>query len=241
MKAGQPEKLIVNGKRLDGRGFNEMRKLELEVNVLKKANGSATFKFGNSYALSAVFGPKEMHPRHLLDPEKAVLKCKYSMAPFSTQQRIRPGYSRRSIEISKVINEALSNVIFFEDHPRTGLDVFIQILQADASTRCTGLNAASLALADAGIPMKDLVSSVAVGKVDGQIVLDVDGPEDNYGEVDLATATVGGKDKFVLLQMDGIVTKKEFMQMIELAKNACKEIYEKQKQAIETKYGEINE
>ena len=241
-KVGKPERMFINGKRIDGRDVNEFRPISIEVGTLKRAGGSAIFKFGDTYALAAVYGPKTMHPRHLQDPQKAVLRCRYSMAPFSTQERIRPGVSRRSVEISKVLNEALSNVIFFEDYPKTGIDVFIEILQADASTRCAGLNAASLALAEAGVPIKNLISSCTVGKVEGKIVLDVGGAEDQFGDVDMASATIGNEDKIVLLQMDGIASREEFLTMINLARKGCAEIYDKQKDALKEKYkvGEID-
>ncbi len=241
-KIGKPEKMIIDGKRLDGRGLEEFRPLTAEVGVLRRADGSAIFRYGDTYALAGVFGPKPMHPRHLQDPQKAVLKCKYSMAPFSTKERIRPGRSRRATEISKVLKEALSNVVFFEDYPKTGIEVFVVILQANASTRCAGLNAASLALAEAGISMRNLISACTVGKIDGQIVLDVGGDEDQFGDVDVAFATIGNQDKIVLFQMDGIVTKEEFLKMIDLAKRGCAQIFEKQVNALREKYktGEEN-
>ena len=235
-KVGQPEKMIIDGKRMDGRGLEDFRPITVEVGVLKRADGSSIFKFGETYALAAVYGPKPMHPKHLQDPQKAVLKCRYSMAPFSTKERVRPGVSRRSVEISKVLSEALSNVIFFDDYPKTGINVFVEILQANASTRCAGLNAAALALAEAGVPLKNLISSCTVGKVDGKIVLDIGGDEDQFGDVDVAFATIGNEDKIVLLQLDGIVSKEEFLSMIELAKKGCAEIFERQKNALREKY-----
>lgn len=235
-KVGAPEKLIVNNKRLDGRSFDQLRPIEAKVKILKRALGSGSFKFGRTYAISAVYGPKPFFPRGLQDPQKAVLRCKYNMAPFSTTERIRPGTSRRSVEISKVINEALSQVIFLEDFPKTGIDVFMEILEAEASTRCAGLNAASMALADAGVPMKDLVSSCSVGKIDGKLVVDIARLEDNYGDVDMAVATVGGKDKFVLLQMDGIITREEFEKLLKMSIDTCAKIYEEQKKAILKEY-----
>ena len=84
--------------------------------------------------------------------------------------------------------------------------------------------------------MRDLVSSCSVGKIDGKIVVDVGGIEDNYGEVDLALAVVGKQDKFVLLQMDGIVTRKEFLEMIELGKKTCHVIHDEQKKTLKQKY-----
>jgi len=235
-KAGAPENLIIDGKRLDGRKLNEMRPVEAEAGMLKGATGSATIKFGDTYALAAVQGPRNLHPRFKQNPLKAILRTKYAMVPFSTKQRIRPGYSRRGTEISKVINEALSNVVFFDDYPKTVIDVFIEIIQADASTRCAGLTAASMALAQAGVPMRDLVSCCSVGKIQDQIVVDLYGIEDNFGQVDLAFASVGITNQVVLLQMDGIITREEFTTMLKLANDTCKEIHKKQKEALEEAY-----
>ena len=242
-KVGAPEKLIVDGKRLDGRGFEEFRKIKADVSVLERATGSGYFAFENTKSFAASYGPKPL-PKHRQDPEKAILRCKYTMAPFSTKERVRPGHSRRSIEISKVISEAFSSVVFLEDYPKTVLEGYAEVIQADASTRCAALNAIALAFADAGIPMRDLISSCSVGKIDGQIVLDISGLEDNYGEVDMAVATLGGTDKFVLLQMDGIITKEEFSKMLRLSKEGCKKVYDILKDSLKKKYtinGDINE
>src|SRR5439155_753787 len=143
-------KLIdAKGIRLDGRRFDELRPIKIEAGVLKKADGSAYLEWGNNEVRAAVYGPREAHPRHLQDPAKALVQCRYNMAPFSVSDRKRPGPDRRSVEISKVISEAFSAVVFVEQFPRTSVDVFIEVLQADAGTRCAGLTAASVALADA--------------------------------------------------------------------------------------------
>jgi exosome complex component RRP41 len=236
-KAGAPEKLIIDGKRLDGRELDEFRKMDADVHVLKHAQGSGMFSFGDTKSIVGVFGPRTFHPRRLQKPKEATLRCKYFMAPFSTEDRIRPGHSRRGTEISKVITEAFSSVVSVEGFPKSGIDVFIDIVQASASTRCAGINAAAIALADAGVEMTDLISSVAVGKVDDTIVLDVGKAEDNYGQVDFAVSTIGGSDKFVHMQMDGVVSREEFSKMLTLAVKGCKEVYEKQKEVLRKKYG----
>jgi exosome complex component RRP41 len=238
-KVGAPEKLIINGKRLDGRTPTEFRPIKLEVGPLMRANGSGMFRFGNTHAIAAVYGPKPFHPRALQDPQRAILRCKYTMAPFSTGERTRPGNSRRSTEISKVITDAFQNVVFTEEFPRTGIDVFIEIVQADASTRIAGVNAAAIALADAGVPMRDLITSVSVGRADKTLLLDVGGLEDNFGDVDMAVATVGGIDKFVLLQMDGIITREEFETLLNMAKDGCAEIYKRIHTALRNKYENV--
>src|SRR3990170_4618551 len=184
-----PERLIdEEGNRLDGRKFDELRPIKIEVGTLEKADGSAYIEQGKNKILAAVFGPREAHPRHLAMPDKALLRCRYHMAPFSTNTRKSPAPSRREHELSKVTREALAPVLFLERFPRTSIDVFIEILQSDGGTRCAGIVAASLALADAGIPIRDLVTAVSAGKIDDQIVLDLDDIEDKAGQADLPVA-----------------------------------------------------
>lgn len=232
----KPEKLIVNGKRLDGRAPDELRPLKIEAGILERADGSAYVELGANKVLVAAYGPREMHPRHRQQPDTAVLRCRYNMAPFSVDERKRPGPDRRSVEISKVTREALEPVLFLELYPRSVIDVFIEVLQADAGTRTAGINAATVALADAGVPMRDMVSSVAVGKVDDTIVLDLTKDEDNWGTTDMPIAMVPRKKLVTLLQMDGHFTEEEFGQALDLAFKGCENIYEMQKQALREKY-----
>jgi len=232
----KPEKLMVDGKRLDGRAPDELRPLKIVAGVLERADGSAYVEMGNNKVFAAVYGPKEMHPRHDAKSDMAVLRCRYNMAPFSVDDRKRPGQDRRSIEISKVTRDAFEPVLFPELYPRSVVDVFIEILQADAGTRTAGINAASVALADAGIPMKDLVSSVAVGKVEGTLVLDLTKVEDQYGTTDMPVAIIPRKKAITLLQMDGHFTGEEFSRAIDMAFQGCQKIYEVQRQALKDKY-----
>jgi len=110
------------------------------------------------------------------------------------------------------------------------------VLQANAGTRCAGLTAASVALADAGIPMKDLVPAVAVGKVNDQVVLDLQKEEDNYGQADLPIAMIPRTGEVLLMQMDGHMTRAEFDRAIEMGVGACKQIYVLQKDALARRY-----
>ncbi len=232
-------KLIVDGKRLDGRGFEELRPIKIEAGILKRADGSCYLEMGKNKVVAAVYGPREVHPRHLQDPVKAVIRYRYNMAPFSVEDRKRPGPDRRSVEISKVSREAIEAVIMKELFPRSGIDVFVEVLQADAGSRTACLNAASVALVDAGVPMKGMISSVAVAKVDGCLVLDPMKEEDNYGEADIPFAFFIRNDKIesiALLQMDGRVTREELIKAVELAKKGAMQIYSLQKDAIKSKY-----
>jgi len=225
-------KLINGGVRLDGRKPDELREIRMEVGVLKNVQGSAYVEWGKNKVLAGVYGPREMHPKRLQNPTEATVRLTYNMAPFSVEDRKKPGPDRRSVEISKISSEALSDVVQVHLYPDAAIDVFVEVLQADAGTRCVGLTAASLALADAGIPMKDLVAACAAGKVDGEIVLDLMKEEDNFGECDLPLAIVPRTGEVVLLQQDGKLTGEEFNKAFDLAYQGCLKVYEIQKRAL---------
>ncbi len=225
-----------DGIRRDGRKFDELRPITIEAGVLKRADGSAYLEWGENKVLAAVYGPREMHPRHAQNPSRAVVQARYNMAAFSVPDRKRPGPDRRSVEISKIMSEALEEIIFVEQFPRSSVDVFVEVLEASAGTRCAALTAASVALADAGIPMSDMISSCAAGKIDGQIVLDLGKKEDNFGEADVPLGMVTSSGKITLLQMDGNLTLDEYKKVMELAMNACREIYQIQREALKKRY-----
>jgi len=233
--------LDENKRRIDGRAVDELRPIKIEAGVLNRADGSAYLEWGENKVLAAVYGPREAHPRHRQDPTRALVQCRYNMAAFSVSDRKRPGPDRRSVEISKVISEAFSFVVFREQFPRTSVDIFIEVLQAEAGTRCAGLTAASVALADAGIPMRDLVVSCATGKADGELILDPGKEEDNRGQADMPLAVVTRTEDIVLLQMDGHLTQEELKKAMRMSIDACKEIYVIQKDALRKRYAVTTE
>ncbi|MCI4338191.1 MAG: exosome complex exonuclease Rrp41 [Thermoplasmata archaeon] len=231
-----PQLIGPDGLRIDGRRADELRPMRVVAGPLKRADGSAFVEWGANKVMAAVYGPREVHPRHLQVNDKAIVQCKYNMAAFSVDERKRPGLDRRSQEISKVIAEAFESVVFAEEFPRTSIDVYIEVLQANAGTRCAGIVAASVALADAGIPMVDLLPAVAVGKVGGHIVLDLKKEEDNFGEADLPMALVPQSGRMVLLQMEGHLNLEELKRALDLGVGGCRAIYEKMKQALRDRY-----
>ena len=188
-----------------------------------------------------VYGPKEAHPRHIAQQDRAVIQCRYHMAPFSVDERKSPAPSRRDIELSKVIREALEPAVFLEYYPKTSIQVYIEILQADGGTRCAGITTASLALADAGIPMRDLVVACAAGKADGKLIVDLSDTEDKVGEADVPVAFMPNLNAITLLQMDGNLSVEEFENAINMALDGCKQLYVLQKEALKSKYVTVEE
>jgi exosome complex component RRP41 len=230
-------------RRIDGRGFDEIRPVEAKVGVIKRADGSAMFKIGNTWAYAAVYGPRNLHPKFLQDPKKGILRCNYNMMPFSSSgERVRPGGSRRSKEISLVTEKALLPVLNLDEYPNSVVDVFIELPQTEAGSRCAGICAASMALADAGLEMKDLVAAVSVGRVADKLLVDLDYSEESYPDAsvaDIPIAIMPNSGKITLLQMDGEVKKEELMKLIEMGKKALIGIYEAQKKALKEKYREV--
>jgi exosome complex component RRP41 len=235
------ELINSEGKRLDGRSPQDLRKIKIEAGVLHRADGSCYLEWGGNKVLAAVYGPREAVPRHTQNPLRAIVQARYNMAAFSVEDRKRPGPDRRSVEISKVISEALEKIVLTDQFPRASIDVNIEVLDAEAGTRCAGLTAAGVALVDAGIPMRDIPVACAAGKINNKVVLDLGKEEDNYGDADLPIAISPRTGEVLLLQMDGHLTFDEFNQAFDLAVKGCYTVSELQKNAIMQKYQSVAE
>ena len=230
-------------KRHDGRKEDETRPMEAKAGIIKRADGSAMFKIGNTVAYAAVYGPRNLYPKFLQNPREGIVRVNYSMMPFSSAgERVRPGPSRRSKEISMVLEKALLPVLNLEEFPNAVVDIFISLPETDAGTRCAGLCAASIALADAGVPMKDMVAAISAGKYDEDIILDLNYVEDSYENgCDIPIAMIQRSGEISLLQMDGEITKEQLLKAVELAKKGNAKIFEVQKKALKKKYQTFGE
>lgn len=229
---------MVYAKRFDGRAMDEIRPMSAKVGIIARADGSAMFQIGNTMAYAAVYGPRELHPKFLQNPERGILRVNYNMMPFSGHgERVRPGGGRRSKEISMVIQNALMPVLDLKEYPNSVVDIFIELPQTDAGTRCAAICAASMALADAGLEMKDMVAAIATGRVEDKIVVDLEYREDSHEDgADLPVAVLPNSGQVTLLQMDGEMTKEQINEAINKAREACKKIYELQKKALKDRF-----
>ncbi|XVE77233.1 hypothetical protein DITRI_Ditri13aG0045700 [Diplodiscus trichospermus] len=193
------------GLRLDGRRPMEMRQFRAEIGTVAKADGSAVFEMGNTKVIAAVYGPREVH-------------CEYSMANFNTGDRIRkPKGDRRSTEISLAIRQTMEACILTHLMPRSQIDIFVQVLQADGGTRSASINAVTLALADAGIPMRDIATSCSAGYLNSTPLLDLNYIENSAGGPDVTVGILPKLDKVTLLQMDAKLPMDIFENVMGLA------------------------
>ncbi|RLG14767.1 MAG: exosome complex exonuclease Rrp41 [Candidatus Nanohalarchaeota archaeon] len=225
---------IVDIMRSDKRKDDEFRSVKIKLNVVKSALGSCYFEMGKTAVIAATYGPQDVKPKHLEDAEKGIIMCNYNMLPFSVEgDRKRPGYDRRSVEISKVVKESLEPAIFLEEYAKYLINIDMQILQADAGTRVVAINAAALALACAGISMRDIVSAVAVGRANGKILVDLTKEEEDAEDaIDTPIAIMPKFGEITLLQMDGIASVDDMKKIIKQGEAACQKIAELQRNAL---------
>ncbi|OAE33093.1 hypothetical protein AXG93_1913s1950 [Marchantia polymorpha subsp. ruderalis] len=213
-------------------GSAQLRQLHAEIGVLDNADGSATFEMGNTKVIAVVYGPREVQNRSQQQLDHALVRCEYSMATFSTGDRRRRGKGdRRGTELSLVIRQTMEAAILTNLLPRSQIDIFVQVLQADGGarslllgTRACCINAAALALADAGIPMRDLVASCSAGYLNSTPLLDLNYLEDSGGGPDLTVALFSKLDKVTLLQMDAKVPLDVFEKVMNLASEGAKAV-----------------
>ena len=222
--------------RADGRAYDELRPIKIKAGVLKRADGSAYVEVGGNKILASVYGPRETYIRRLLKPNTGVIKVRYNMAPFSVDDRKRPGTDRRSNEISKIAADALRPALMLESFPRSMVDISIEIIEAEGGTRCAGITAAAVALADAGIPMRDIPVGCAAGKMNGDIVLDLSEKEDKEGQADVPIVILPRTGEITLLQADGKLTEDEFEEALDLAMEGCMRISKIQEEALKERY-----
>ena len=233
---------IKNGKRCDGRAIDDLRPITIKAGVLDNADGSALVEWGRNKVLAAVYGPREVLPKHLTNPYKAIFSCRYIMAPFSGQEEHgRAGPNRRSIEISKVARHVFESVVLVEQFPKTMIEVYMDVLQSDGGTRIAGITAAAVALADAGIPMRDIPCGVSVGKIDGTMVLDLNKDEDNFGQSDMPFVFAPRTGEILMYQMDGLLSKEEIAEGLRLARGAVEKIHGLQVAALKEKYALVSD
>lgn len=215
------------GLRLDGRRPHEMRQMHAELGVVENADGSAVFEMGNTKVMAVVYGPHEVQNRSQQLHDRALVQCEFSMATFSTGERRRRGKTDRlSTELSLIIRQTMEASIMTHLLPRSQIDIYVQVLQADGGTKAACINAASMALAHAGIPMHNLVVSCGAGYLNTTPLLDLNNLEDSGGGPAFVVGYFPKHDKLSLLQMDAKLPIERVEEILQLATQGAKAVSE---------------
>ncbi|XP_044150435.1 exosome complex component RRP41 [Bufo gargarizans] len=221
------ELLSDQGYRVDGRKAGELRKIQARMGVFAQADGSAYVEQGNTKALAVVYGPHEIRgSRAKTLHDRAVVNCQYSMATFSTGERKRrPHGDRKSTEMTLHLKQTFEAAILTQLYPRCQIDIYVQILQADGGNYCTCVNAATLAVIDAGIPMRDYVCASSAGFIEDTPLADLSYVEESAGGPQLALALLPKSEQIALLEMNSRLHEDHLERVIDAASKACKDVY----------------
>jgi len=230
------DEMLVARRRPDGRAFDEIRRIDIEVGILPRTHGSALFTRGETQALvTTTLGTKEDAQRMEMLSEGEVSKrfmLHYNFPPFSVGEvSFLRGAGRREIGHGVLAERSLLSVIPGEEFPYT-LRVVSDILESNGSSSMASVCGGSLSLMDAGVPIANPVAGIAMGLVieDGKyaILTDIAGAEDHYGDMDFKVA--GTRTGVTALQMDIKVTKVTaaiMREALEQARRARLEILDK--------------
>ncbi|CAI2164115.1 5464_t:CDS:2 [Funneliformis geosporum] len=214
------------GLRNDGRRVKELRKINCKPSVLSQADGSAYIEQGNTKCLAAVYGPREARTKAQVLHNRANINVEISLAPFCMSERKKRSKSdKRILEIASAVKQTFETIIKTELFARSQIDIYLQILQFDGGTIQICINAATLALIDAGIPMVDYVCACSAGCIDNEPVLDLNYVEESHDTPELTVALLPKTGKITLLQMESRLHVDKFQSVMEMATTGCKKIY----------------
>ena len=236
-------------KRSDGRGVNALRPVNITRNYLKHAEGSVFIQIGDTKVICSA-SVEERVPPFLRNTGKGWITAEYSMLPRSTHTRtsrdsLTGRGNGRAFEIQRLIGRSLRSVTDLNAFGERTVWIDCDVIQADGGTRTASITGAYVALVDAfrkmvkngmieEVPVKDSIAAISVGKVDGEVLLDLDYEEDSKAEVDMNVVMTGG-GKFVEIQgtaEGGVFTKKEMDRLMKIAQTGIRTLTRIQKKCL---------
>ncbi|KAG5881136.1 hypothetical protein JTB14_020839 [Gonioctena quinquepunctata] len=215
------------GLRLDGRRANELRRIRCKLGVFTQPDGSAYLEQGLTKVLAAVYGPHQVRGgRSKAQHDTAVINCQFSMAVFSTTERKkRPRGDRKSSELSMHLQQALEAVIKSELYPWSQIDIYVEVLHADGGIYPACVNAATLALIDAGIPIKEYVCACTASLANNDVpMIDISHQEEIIGGPTLTVAALPMSGKIVLMEMSQRFHLDHLKKVLDKALQGCRDI-----------------
>lgn len=242
--------ILEEGRRIDGRAFNEVRPIECMVGVLPRVHGSALFTRGETQAMVLTTLGTEMdeqkiesiygdHFRHFI--------LHYNFPPYSVGEAKRlTGPGRREIGHGALARRALLPVVPKKEEFQYAIRTVSEILESNGSSSMASVCGGSLSLMDAGVPTKGAVAGVAMGLIsDGEkivVLTDIIGDEDHYGDMDFKVT--GTKDGITAIQMDikiGGITKEIMQQALGQAREGRLFILDRMNEAISKARTELSQ
>ncbi len=241
--------------RLDGRNNDELRRINITRSILDYPEGSVLIEMGKTKIIVTAMVENKV-PIFLKNTGTGWLTAEYSMLPGSTNQRKQRDITRgkadgRGVEIQRLIGRSLRSCIDLTKIGERTIWIDVDVIQADGGTRCAAITGGFVALYEAckkmkkkdlikEFPIKSFLAAVSVGKVNNQLMVDLNYSEDSKAQVDM-NVIMNGDGEFTEIQSSGegsTFTEEEFLGMLKLAKSGIKEIIYDQKIALDDIIGE---
>ena len=193
---------------------------------LTKADGSAYYEQGNTKVMCCVYGPREVKLRSKAVHDRCVVTCEFGASPFATSQHRKASKSdRKHREAALMIRQIFESCILTQQFPRSQISIFIHILQNDGGARAAAINAATLALINAGIPMRDFVTACSAGFVDSTPIIDLNYAERTAGGPELLVAVQPKSGKVVAMAMDNKLALQDLGGVLKLCVTGAQSVY----------------
>ncbi|MEK7702808.1 MAG: ribonuclease PH [Nitrospirota bacterium] len=227
--------------RFDQRGSDDLRDVEITRDYIKHAEGSVLVQMGDTKVIATVT-IEERVPPFMKNQGKGWITAEYAMLPRSSKSRIareavKGKIGGRTHEIQRLIGRSLRSIVDMTQLGERTLLIDCDVIQADGGTRTASITGAFVALVDAlqhlkkegkikNMPVRDFLAAVSVGKVDGELLLDLNYPEDSTAEVDM-NVVMTRKGQIVEIQgtaEQAPFEKKEFDAMLRLATKGIKRL-----------------
>ena len=223
--------ISVEGYRQDGRKPDELRHFRVSFNTVPDADGSCYLEHGSCKLLATIYGPYEGESRS--NQDQAVITCDFSMTSYcASERRLRTFGDLKSQKLQMAIQRVFQQAVITETYPKSQIDIHLKILQSDGNDYCPCVNATTLALINAGIPMKDFVCSSTVGYIQNKCICDLNHQEEQQKSPQLTLTQMPQRDDIVALTCESRVHHDIYNEMLDAGTRANLQLFQLMKQAV---------
>jgi len=220
------EPFTKSNNRNDGRGLGEFRQIFMKTGVISQASGSAYMEMHNTKVICGVYGPRQSTKGQQEFSDVGKLVCDFKYATFSCNNQRRgfaPDVEER--ENSMLMLQALEGAVRLDRFPKSAVEVFVLVIQNDGGALSAAITCASLALADAGIEMYDLVTACTACAIVHKVVLDPSAEEEKSQQAALLLARMPSLNEVTQILMVGEVEQQAVAEGVELCTDGCDKLY----------------
>ncbi|XP_050413061.1 exosome complex component MTR3 [Patella vulgata] len=223
--------ILLNGERKNGRKLDQIRPLFLRPGLISQAKGSAYIEQNHTKVICAVFGPREVMRKEDFSM-KGQLTCEFKFATFSCKKKRQHQQDAEEKDLSVQLLEAFEPAVQLDKFPKAQVNVYITVLQNDGSALAASITCASLALADAGIEMYDIVVGSSV-RIHGDVMLVDPSEEEEYRSQDCNDVNEGNVvvglmpsiNQISALTSKGEIDFETISQAIKTCIQTCQKVY----------------